>query len=148
MLELQPITLAEAREFIRQHHRHHGPMRGWKFGVAANDGSRVVGVTVVGRPSSRVIQEREPYTAEVTRLCTDGTPHVASKLYAACWRAARALGYRRLITYVLTEEPGTSLQAAGWKQVYATKGGSWNRPSRPRVDVSPTGKKMLWEVAA
>lgn len=154
-LSLQPITLDEAKAFIRRHHSHHRPTTGWKFGIAVNDGERVVGVAVVGHPQSRVLQAKEPYTAEVLRNCTDGTPHVASKLYAACWRACRAMGYTRVITYLLREEAGTSVKAAGYRMVvigttgeaYVSKGGSWSRPSRPRVDTHPTGQKTLWEVA-
>ncbi|MGB3330232.1 MAG: XF1762 family protein [Thermomicrobiales bacterium] len=143
MIALQPITQREAFAFIAAHHRHHQPPRGWLFGVAANDGERVCGVAVVGRPVARMLQDG--YTAEVTRLCTDGTPHVASKLYAACWRAARALGYVRLITYILDTETGTSLLAAGWRLVGAAGGGSWDRKDRPRVDTHPIGQKQLWE---
>jgi hypothetical protein len=146
-LEVQPISLAEAKRFIGLHHRHHKPPQGWMFGCAVNDGETVVGVATVGRPVSRMLQAREPYTLEVTRCCTDGTPHVASKLYAACWRAARALGYRRLVTYTLIEEPGTSLRAAGWKPLYQTAGGSWSRAERPRVDTHPLGLKTIWEIA-
>lgn len=147
-LALQPITFAEACAFVRRHHRHHRPPVGWLFGTAANDGERVVGVVMVGRPVSRVIQDREPYTCEVNRLCTDGTPHVASMLYAAAWRAARALGYRRLITYILTSETGVSLRAAGWREIGAAGGGSWSVPSRPRVDAHPLEMKTLWEMTA
>jgi hypothetical protein len=147
-LAIQPITFPEACAFIRVHHRHHRPPVGWMFGVACNDGEMVVGVATVGRPVSRVIQANEPYTLEVNRLCTDGTPHAASKLYAACWRAAKALGYRRLITYILASEPGTSLLAAGWRVVGERGGGSWSAPSRPRVDTHPKEQKTLWEVAA
>jgi hypothetical protein len=142
-LGLQPITLAEANAFIRRHHRHHLPPQGWKFGVAVNDGERVVGVATVGRPVARMLDDG--WTLEVTRCCTDGTPHAASMLYGACWRAAKALGYRRLVTYTLVEEAGTSLRAAGWRALYETKGGSWDRPSRPTVDTHPTGQKRLWE---
>lgn len=145
-LQLQPITYPEACAFIRLHHRHHQPPHKWKFGLAVNDGENVVGVAVVDRPVARMLDNG--YTLEVTRLCTDGTPHVASKLYAASWRAVRALGYRRLITYTLLEEPGTSLKAAGWKSLYETAGGSWDRPSRPRVDNHPLGQKTLWEAAS
>ena len=109
-----------------------------------NDGERVVGVAVVGRPTSRVLA-RDTYTAEVTRCCTDGARNACSMLYAASWRAWRAMGGRRLITYTLATEPGTSLRAAGWREIYVTKGGSWNRPSRPRVDTAPTEQKCLWE---
>jgi len=142
-LELQPITFREACTFIEEHHRHHLPQWGHKFSIALNDGEKVVAVACVGRPVARHLDDG--WTAEVTRLCTDGTPHAASKLYAACWRAARGMGYKRLITYILKEEPGTSLKAAGWKELYTTKGGTWNRPNRFRVDKHPTGQKVLWE---
>ena len=146
MLELQPIDFDEACEFIRQHHRHHQPPQGWKFGIAANNGADVVGVVTVGRPVARRLDDG--YTLEVTRNCTDGTPHVASMLYAAAWRAARAMGYRRLITYTLATEAGVSLVAAGFSVVGQTRGGSWSRDSRPRIDTAPTGQKTLWEMTS
>ena len=144
-LSLQPIDYAEACAFVAQHHRHHLPPQGWKWGVAVNDGANVVGVITVGRPVARMLDDG--LTLEVTRCCTDGTRNAASMLYGAAWRAARALGYRRLITYTLVEEPGTSLRAAGWKELYVTAGGSWSRASRKRVDLHPTGQKRLWEAA-
>ena len=104
----------------------------------------MVGVVVVGRPVSRHLDNT--YTAEVTRLCTDGTKHAASKLYAAAWRAARAMGYKRLITYTLETEPGTSIIAAGWRYVGKAGGGTWNNVSRPRVDSHPIGQKKLFEM--
>jgi hypothetical protein len=142
-LSLQPITFAEACEFVRKHHRHHAPSVGWLFGCAVNDGEKVVGVVMVGRPVARMLQDG--YTAEVTRLCTDGTKNAASMLYGAAWRAAKALGYRRLLTYTLETEAGSSLRAAGWKEIGKRGGGSWNVPSRPRVDKAPTCQKTLWE---
>lgn len=144
-LELQPISFAEASEFVLKHHRHHAPSRGWKFGIAVNDGTKVVGVVMVGRPVARKLDNG--WTLEVTRCCTDGTKNAASMLYGAACRAARALGYKRLITYTLKEEPGTSLIAAGWKHLYDTPGKTWNVPSRPRVDKHPVGQKCLWEAA-
>ena len=62
------------------------------------------------------------------------------------WRAARALGYRRLITYTLQSESGTSLRAAGWRLVGEAGGGPWNRKGRPRVDLHPTQLKLKWLV--
>ena len=143
-LALQPITYGEACAFIRQHHSHHLPPQGWKWGLAVNDGDRVVGVVTVGRPVARMLDDG--WTMEVTRCCTDGTPHAASKLYAAAWRAARAMGYRRLVTYTLAEETGTSLLAAGYRALYQTDGGSWSRERRPRVDTHPIGQKVMWAV--
>jgi hypothetical protein len=142
-LQLQPITFQEAKTFIRRFHRHHLPAVGWKFGIGVNDGISVVGVIVVGRPVSRLLDDG--LTLEVTRCCTDGTRHACSCLYGAAWRATKAFGFRRLITYTLASEPGTSLRAAGWRELYVTKGGSWDRPGRHRVDNSPTSQKTLWE---
>lgn len=144
-LDVCPMTYKEACLFIDVHHRHHKPPQGYKFAIGLHDGTKIVGVITVGRPVARHLDDT--WTAEVTRCCTDGTSHATSKLYAAAWRACRAMGYRRLITYTLIEEPGTSLKAAGWKDVYTTQGGSWNMPSRPRVDKHPTGQKRLWEVS-
>jgi hypothetical protein len=142
-LSLQPITYKEACDFISLHHRHHLPPQGWKFGIAVNDGEKVVGVVTVGRPVSR--HQDDGWTLEVTRNCTDGTRNAASMLYGAVTRAASALGYKRLITYTLESEPGTTLKAVGWREVWKTPGGSWSSKSRPRVDTHPTTPKTLWE---
>ena len=145
MIELQPITWREAKQFIAEHHRHHIPPQGWKFGIAVNDGEKVVGVVTVGRPVARNLDDG--WTLEVTRCCTvEGAKNAASMLYGAAWRAAKAMGYKRLITYTLKSETGTSLVAAGYKQLYTTRGGSWSVKSRPRVDKHPLGEKTLWEV--
>ena len=142
-LELQPITYAEACAFIKAHHRHHLPPQGWKFGIALNDGEKVVGVITVGRPVAR--KTDDGWTLEVTRCCTDGTKNAASMLYGAAWRASKALGYKRLITYTLKEEPGTTLKAAGWKELYTSPGGAWIHSGRPRANTHPLGQKTLWE---
>ena len=143
-LELQPISFEEAALFIELHHRHHLPPTGWKFGVAVNDGSKVVGVATVGRPVARHLDNG--WCLEVTRCCTDGTKNVASMLYGAAWRATKSLGYKRLITYTLANEPGTTLLAAGWRLIGESPGGTWNRSSRPRVDKAPIGQKTIWEI--
>jgi len=140
--QLIPISISEAKAFIKQHHRHHGAPVGGKFAIGCSDGEKVVGVVVVGRPIARNFDDG--WTAEVTRLCSDGSKNVCSMLYAACWRAAKAMGYKRIGTYILESENGTSLQAAGWKCLHKTQGGSWNRTSRPRVDKHPTQKKFYW----
>jgi len=147
-LELQPITFKEACDFIDQHHSTHDAPQGWKFGVAVNDGTEVVGVVTVGRPVSR--HRDDGYTLEVTRCATNGTKNAASKLYAAAWRAARNMGYRRLITYTLADsEEGVPLRAVnGYEVIHErTGGGSWNTKSRPRVDNHPKEQKTLWQVS-
>lgn len=142
-LELCPVTLREARAFVTAHHRHHEAPQGGLFAVGCSDGSAIVGVAIIGKPVARMADD--DYTAEVTRLCTLGGRDVCSMLYGASWRACRALGYRRLITYTLAEEGGTSLRAAGWRCIGEAGGGSWSRKARPRVDTHPTQVKLRWE---
>src|ERR1051326_91546 len=101
---LVPISLRDAREFVRQIHRHHRAPQGGKFAIAVSDGQKVLGVSIVGRPVSRLLDDG--WTAEVIRLATDGTKNACSMLYSASWRAARAMGYRKLVTYILDSEPG------------------------------------------
>ena len=144
-LRIVPISFAEGNAFVAQHHRHHKPAAGCKFAIGAAAGDRIVGVALVGRPVARALDDG--LTLEVNRLCTDGHRNACSMLYAAAWRAARALGYRRLITYTLNTEGGASLRAAGWRVVAETAGGSWNCPSRPRVDTHPLQGKLRWEAA-
>ena len=145
-LAIQPCTIGEAQTFVLRHHRHHGKPVGGLFAVAVGNGTEVRGVAIIGRPVARGNQDG--WTAEVTRLCTLGDPNACSMLYAASWRAAKALGYRRLITYILASEPGTSLKAAGWRLIGKRGGGSWSCPSRPRVDRHPLEQKQLFEVTA
>lgn len=145
-LRVTPITLAEANDYVARLHRHHKPTVGHIFSVAVSDGDEVHGVAIVGRPVARALQDG--YTAEVLRTCTDGTPNACSMLYATCWRAAKALGYKRLGTYTFQSEPGTSLRAAGWKLVGESPGRSWDVPGRPRVTQQATlGPKFRWEAA-
>jgi hypothetical protein len=144
-IEIVPITQKEANAFVKAHHRHHRPVVGSVFQIAAASEGKVVGVVIVGRPVARKLQDG--WTLEVNRLCTTGEKNVCSMLYSASWRAAKAMGWKRLITYILSEESGTSLKAAGWKCLGEAGGGSWNKKSRPRVDKHPTQRKLLFEAA-
>jgi len=148
-LRVTPITLREANAYVAANHRHHGETRGCIVVCACSDEhDRIRGVGIVGRPVARLLQDG--YTAEVTRLCTDGAPNACSMLYRALWRAVRALGYLRLVTYTLPEEGGSSLRAAGFKLIGEAGGGSWDRPNtgRPRVDLHPLQEKLRWELGA
>lgn len=143
-LTIVPLTLREANAFVKRHHRHHGPVPGSKFALAvADEANAVRGVAIVGRPVARNLDDG--WTLEVNRVATDGCPNACSALYGAAWRATRAMGYRRLVTYILDTEPGTSLVGAGWKCVGQAGGGTWDREGRPRVDLHPMQTKLRWE---
>jgi hypothetical protein len=143
MLELVPIEFDEACAFVKKHHRHHRPPVGHKFSIAVAKDGEVVGVAMVGRPVARMLQDG--WTLELNRLATDGTNNACTKLLGAVRRAALAMGYKKVITYILKEETGVSLSAAGWKLVGEAGGGSWSVKSRPRVDKHPLQTKIKFE---
>ncbi|MGH8236048.1 MAG: XF1762 family protein [Steroidobacteraceae bacterium] len=137
------IELDEANEYVSANHRHHCPVRGHRFSIAAAQGFDLVGVAIVGRPVARALDSRT--VIEVLRLCTDGTRNACSFLYGASARAGAALGYWRIGTYILASEPGTSLLAAGWTRGHTVKGRDWNCRSRGgrRTD-QPMEDKTYW----
>ena len=147
-LRIVPITFEDACGFVAMWHRHHQPPVGHKFSIGVVDpDDRLVGVAMVGRPVARSFDDG--LTLEVNRTATDGTPNANSALYGAAWRAAKALGYRRLITYTQASESGASLRGAGWRVVAERPARpGWNMPSRPRddrgVDRMP---RTLWEAS-
>ncbi len=152
MITIVPCRLREACQFVTNFHRHNKAPPVSLFSLGASDGERMVGVAIAGLPVSRTLMDGE--TLEITRCCViDGAPKGScSALYAACWRAARALGYRRVITYTLQTESGSSLRGAGWKVVAERKARTdaqqWtNRPGREWQAVVGQAK-FLWEIAA
>jgi hypothetical protein len=147
-LHLVPVRFRDAAAFVAMWHRHHQPPVGMVFAVGVADDTGVLhGVAIVGRPVARLFDNGQ--TLEVTRTASDGTFNCNSLLYGAAWRAAKALGYTRLITYTQAEETGASLRAAGWQVVAERRAHpGWDRPSRPRT---PTGTeaipRTLWEAS-
>jgi hypothetical protein len=147
-LAVVPVTFRHACEFIVTHHRHHGAPRGLKFAVGVADDGALVGVATVGRPVARVLDDG--CTLEVTRACALPVRNVNSMLYGAAWRVARAMGYRRLITYTQCGESGASVRAAGFVPVARLRRrAGWDTPSRPRVD-RPGDRRagMRWEICS
>jgi len=145
MLKIAPLQIKESNALIARWHRHHKPVRGHKFSIGVYDDhtGEYVGAAIVGRPVARLIDHRR--VLEVTRLVTDGTRNACSILYAACARICKELGYMKIQTYILKEEPGTSLIAAGWEYETDTKPVTWTRKGRPgrRTD-QPMGAKQRW----
>lgn len=143
-----PVSFDEACGFVEMWHRHHRPPVGHKFSVGvANDADVLVGVAMVGRPVARHLDDG--LTLEVNRTATDGTPNANSMLYGAAWRAAQALGYRKLITYTMADESGASLRAAGWRVLGERPArNGWSAPSRPRESRGVDGiPRTLWEAS-
>lgn len=143
MLTLIPVSLAQANEFVRQHHRHHKPVAGHKFSIGCAENGRLCAVAIVGRPVSRYLDDG--FTLEVNRLCSDGTKNACSILYAAAARAARAMGYHKIVTYTLDTENGASLRAAGWTNAGLAGGKAWTGSRRPTQPLYPAQMKYRYE---
>ncbi len=149
-LQIIPVTLDAANEYVWRLHRHKPeklPGHSFSVGVATADGV-LCGVAIVGNPSAPALQDG--ILAEIRRVCTDGTPNACSMLYGTARKAARAMGRRPVITYTLATESGASLRAAGFRVDKQAAGGPahlWhNRPGRK---VLPTesdliGGKVRW----
>jgi hypothetical protein len=151
-LRVRPVTITEARAFVSKHHRHNlppGPGAQFCVGIESDSGE-LVGVAIAGRPVARALCDGE--TLEVWRTCTVGVENGNSMLYGAICRAAKALGFRRVITYTLQEESGVSLKASGFRpEAHLAARPSWDTPSRPRVQTDlfgearrPPGPKVRW----
>ena len=142
-LRVRPLTLKQANACVSELHRHHQPVRGHRFSIGCfDDAGNCHGAAIVGRPVARAVDQYS--VAEVTRLVTDGTANACSLLYGACARAAKAMGFDLIQTYILDSETGISLKASGWHLDGTVKGRSWSCPSRPRKDSHPTIAKQRW----
>jgi hypothetical protein len=152
-MRLTPITFRKACEYVTLYHRHNKAPVGHKFSIGLlNDDGDLVGVAMAGRPVARAYDNG--FTLEVNRTCTDGTKNANSMLYGAVWRAAKAMGYTKCITYTQQDETGASLKAAGWVKVKELKPrGSWAESTKDerlktmRDTVGNGGvARMLWEI--
>lgn len=152
-LELRPITLRRANDFVQEYHRHNGRTArdGGKYALAAVHEEELVGVVIVGRPLARLLDDG--WTVEITRCCVKesapkGTPGF---LYAAARRVWQAMGGKKVITYTLPSESGASMRGLGWKQAAISNGhaNGWNRRDSPHCkrrhqDIF-TQTKIRWE---
>ena len=142
-MRVLPLTLSQANELIAAWHRHHKPATGHRFSIGARDGMDIVGAAVVGRPVARKTDQY--LVAEVNRLVTNGHKNACSFLYAASARIAREMGFEKIQTFILKDEPGTSLEAAGWKfeRMTDSKPQKWHSRAGRRSD-QPSESKQLW----
>jgi hypothetical protein len=138
-----PINLKQANEFVAKYHRHHKAVQGHKLSVGLSVNNELVGIAIMSRPVARHVDYQS--TIEVSRLATNGIKNGCSKLYGACARIAKEMGYKTIQTYILEEESGISLKAAGWKLKHKTSGGQWVRSdNKPRRTDQPIMPKLCY----
>lgn len=136
-----PITYREAAAYVDRLHRHHRAPQGCKFAIGLDDSGTLAGVAICGRPVSRRLDDGR--TLEITRVCTDGTRNACSMLYGACCRIGKAMGYRRVITYILESEDGASVKAANFSCEGVAGGTHWTG-ERDRGQDIPAEMKTRW----
>ena len=151
-LKIVPCTLREANNFVSTHHRHNGNVRGCKFALAIKKDDEICGVAICGRPASRHYDDGK--TLEINRVCTNGVKNGCSKLYGACCRVAKEMGYERVITYTLITENGASLKASNFICEGEAGGIEWTgkqNPANKEIQMSmfpqmekPHVMKMRW----
>lgn len=151
-LRIVPITFAVAKEFVKRLHRHNKPPIGHKFSIGCNNELDVlIGVLMAGRPIARHFDDG--LTIEVNRTCTDGTKNSNSILYGAAWKIAKAMGYKRCITYTQADESEASLRAVGWCRVkdlaprksWAESSGAKHKETRDPIGNGGVAR-VLWEI--
>ena len=128
--QFQPISLKLANKFVAAYHRHNKPVAGHKFSIGLVLNEKLVGVAICGRPVARMADDG--LTLEVLRVCTDGTRNANSMLYSRVKKIAQIMGYKKVLTYTLAEESGSSLSAVGAQKDGIVKPREWSREKRKR----------------
>ena len=144
-----PVRMNIANDFILRHHRHNKPVdhRSHRFSIGIISDQKLIGVAIAGLPIAR--KNDDGLTLEIMRVCVlEGYPNANSMLYARMKRIALLMGYKRIITYTLKDESGSSLRAV--KAIpHEIKTGRWSRPARPRTDQLVTFvPKIRWELTS
>jgi len=150
-MHVVPLTFKKASEFVAKFHRHNKPPVGCKFCIGVEEEGNLEGVAQCGRPVARAFDNG--LTLEINRTCTKGKKNANSMLYGACRAIAKAMGYRRIITYIQASESGVSLRAAGFvkvKDLNARK--DWAASSGPsfkrnrKEGYAGNVARSLWEI--
>jgi hypothetical protein len=143
LYRIVPVDKTKARQFVQEHHRHNEAPSAMQvsFAIGLEASGELVGVLTCGWPVSRMLADG--MTLEVNRACVrDFHRNANSRLYGACARAAKAMGYSRLVTYTLQDESGASLKASGWSMVADIGSRTWaDSHVRVRSDVTIWGER-------
>ena len=142
-----PLTLKDANKFVKEFHRHNKDCRGHRFSIGAVYNDELVGVAIVGRPIARKLDQK--LIAEVLRNCVkpDAPKGTCSFLYSKAIQVWQVLGGKKVITYTLETEKGSSLKAVNFKDVSKTpvfKYGWTNRKNRILPETQKV-RKVRWE---
>jgi len=139
------MKIRDANRFVEHFHRHNRKVPGAKFAIGLMVGNELIGVAIAGRPLARALDDGQ--NIEITRVCVkDGFKNANSMLYGRMRRICELFGYKRIITYTLTNESGSSLAAIGASPT-PIPAHSWKRPQRNRPQRAIYKEpKIRWEL--
>ncbi len=140
-MNIIPIPFRIAKQFISNNHRHNPNVVGCKFAIGIEEENELIGVAVCGRPVSRYLDDGR--TLEINRVCTTGKKNSCSMLYGACCRIAKEMGYKKIITYTLKSEPGSSVKASNFICDGEAGGTHWTGKRNKGQNI-PNEMKVRW----
>lgn len=83
------LSVKDAEEFLKDHGRHYKSPVEAICAIGVADEGVLHGAAILGR--------REDGDAELAHIYVDGVSQGYSLLYGACWRALKALGYKKAV---------------------------------------------------
>lgn len=97
-LYLAPVTLRQANDFAAKHRKNFRSVPQDKFSIGCAAEGKLVGVVMVGYPRDPELNDGQ--TLAVHHICTTGGRTAYGMLYGAAARAAKAMGYCRIIAFL------------------------------------------------
>lgn len=130
---ITPVSLQEANSFLARYEKTYKPVPGCKFTIGCAIKGRLMGAIIVGRCHG------DSLALQVDCIHAAGGRTAYCMLYGAAARAAKAMGYHRIMAFISKDETDSGLRSACWKCV-----GLANAEYRQR-DVPQTKKMLRYE---
>ena len=87
-MNMIPLTVAAAMEFLKENERHYKSDANPLFAIGIAENGAICGAVVVGERSGE---------AELCHIYSVGEFMGYTILYGSAWRAAKAMGYKKMI---------------------------------------------------
>lgn len=127
-----PLTLAQANSFAAKQRENYRPFRGRRFAIGCAMDEKLVGIVILGKPVDEALDDG--LTLAVNYIHATGGRTAYGMLYGAAARAAKALGYCRIIAFLPENISSSGLRAAGWKCAGPVESGKPQAPKKLRYE--------------
>lgn len=130
-IHLIPVSFKDANDYLTRHNRDYRPASGYRFTIGCAMEERLIGAIIAGRCKG------DSLSVQVDGIYAAGGRAAYRMLYGAAARAAKAMGYHRIMAFLPMGEPDSGLRSACWKCV-----GSADKKFHPAKGAY-SGKKLL-----